>query len=305
MTNLNSKLNTLKKPEASGLAFSVAVVLFILASFVFSVVTSGFTAEQRASEGYFYASFLVSEPIILIALIALFKLTPYGLSDYFGKQSFKAINILPVVLIFVGMFFGLNKVNDYFVEFLENFGYKEPSTTLPSFSVLNYILCIVIVCALPAVFEEALFRGVILGGIKEKGYIAALVAAAAFALYHMSPAKTVYQLIAGFLFSLVALKTGNILFTIAIHFLNNFLVVTFNYFAPDLFAGNSLSVWFVVLGLVSLAVGVVLLIVFNKDEKKEKTADNRVIGRFLLYGAVGFISCLVIWASSIITGVIS
>lgn len=307
MPNLNSKLQSLKKHEASGLAFSVAVVVYIVAALVFSFVTNNFTAEQRTTAPYFFVSFFLPVVMMLLSLVIVFKLTPFGFADFFGDFSVKPINIIPIILIFAGMFFGLNKVNDYFVLFLNKFGYNEPSTTLPEFSVFNYILCIFVVCLLPAVFEEALFRGVILEGIKAKGIEAALISAALFSIYHMSPAKTVYQLIAGFLFALIAIKTGSILPSAIIHFLNNFLVVTLNYFAPELFSNVGLSVWFMVFGLLSLAAGVVLLLVFNKEvksEKDEKTADNRVIGRFFMYASVGILGCAVIWVSSVITSVI-
>ena len=302
MALFNSKLNNVKKNQASGLAFSIAVAAYIVVALVFSIATVSLSAEQKAEPFYFYLSFFLPVPVTLITLVAVFEFTPFNGHDFL-KFSFAPKNLLPLLLIFAGAFFALNKVNEYVVGWLESFGYSEPSTALPEFTVWDYIECVVIICALPAIFEEALFRGVILGGIKEGGIFAALLSAALFAIYHMSPSKTVYQFIMGLVFALIAIKTDSMMPSALVHFLNNFLVVTLNYFAPDLFSNADIAPYFIVFGLLSLAAGLVLLFVFNKENKlgdREKIKENKPIGGFLLFSAVGRLGCATIWIAGLI-----
>ena len=302
MDFLRRKLGGLKRNEVSGLAFSAAVGVYLIVALLFALITMKYTAEQRAEASYFYVSFFLPVPVVLLSLIFIFGFSPYGAHDYL-KFGFKPKNLLPVILIFAGAFFSLNKINDVVIALLEKVGYKEPTTTLPAFSVFDYIGCIVIVCVLPALFEEALFRGVILGGIKG-GAASVVVSAALFSLYHMSPAKTAYQLVMGCVFAVVAIKTDSLMPSAIIHFLNNFAIVTFNYFAPDAFSDKPFVLCSTISGAVVLAVGFALLFVFNKENKiivkTEENADNGRIGRFLLFAAVGIFGAAVVWIAGLV-----
>ena len=287
--------NMIKKHEASGLAFSLAAGAYIVAALVFSTATLRLDESAKSGAGYVFASFLTSAPVLSAAILITFCITPFGFSDYVGIK-FEPKFLLPVALIFAGAFLALGNVNDLFVSFLERFGYKEQATTLPEFSAVNYALCIVVVCVLPAVLEETLFRGVILGGIGGAGIAAAALSAAAFAIYHMSPSKTIYQFAMGFVFALVAQKTKSILPTVIIHALNNFAVVSLAYFAPHIFSDKTLVPYYIAGGAVLLTAGLLILFRFAKGgEGKEKNAEDGLIGGFMKYSAVGFSVCAIIW----------
>lgn len=75
----------------------------------------------------------------------------------------------------------------------------------------------------PAVSEELLFRGVVLGALRPRlGAAGAIVASAlAFAVYHASPYKLVPTLLAGLLLGVVRVASGSLLPAIAFHFAVN------------------------------------------------------------------------------------
>ena len=305
MIKKRTRFYLLEKNKASGLAFSVTVAIYLLVALIFSAIVQIMSAERKSEYGYliFYLSFFLSVPVILLSLITTFELTGYNGHDFL-KFGSKPINILPVMLIFIGSFLALNRVNDLVVELLGKIGYTENGASLPAWSVYDYVECIVIICFLPAVMEEALFRGVILNGIKGGKIAAIVVSALSFALYHMSPAKTVYQFLMGVIFAVVFLKTDGLFLTFLMHFLNNFTIVSLNYFAPDLFKDEALLPVYILCGAVVAAIGFLLLFVLNKDKKiinnSEKTPNNKVIGGFFAYAWLGLAACLVVFIAGFI-----
>ncbi|GHU99420.1 hypothetical protein FACS1894211_04780 [Clostridia bacterium] len=98
---------------------------------------------------------------------------------------------------------------------------------------------------LPAVVEECVFRGVLLRGLERAGKRrAVLLSAAAFALMHMNPAQTVHQFLLGIALAVAAVETGSLLAPMIMHFLNNALVVVWEYAGVDpSFGANSSQIF--------------------------------------------------------------
>jgi sodium transport system permease protein len=84
-----------------------------------------------------------------------------------------------------------------------------------------------LVALLPAVCEEALFRGVVLRGLARRlaPGAAVLVTGALFGLFHMDPWRLLPTSVLGVLLSFVALESGSIVPAMIAHLLNNGLVV--------------------------------------------------------------------------------
>ena len=89
------------------------------------------------------------------------------------------------------------------------------------------VLLILVVALMPAIGEELLFRGFVMGTLKNKctGVIAVLVTTLLFAAYHMSLIKMFTIGIIGFGLTYAAYKSGSIVTSMCMHFLNNLLSV--------------------------------------------------------------------------------
>ena len=89
------------------------------------------------------------------------------------------------------------------------------------------VLLVLVVAVMPAIGEELLFRGFIMGTLKNKykPVIAIWVTTLIFAAYHMSLIKMFTITIIGLGLTLAAYKSGSILASMLIHFLNNFFSV--------------------------------------------------------------------------------
>ena len=169
------------------------------------------------------------------------------------------------------MFFAFSSLNTLFIKLLSLFGYVEQASDLPEFSPLTFAVLFLVICVLPAVFEEILFRGLIALDLSFSGVIrSALLSAALFALYHFSPAKTLYQFVLGFVFALVALKSGSVIPGMILHFVNNLVVLILCFAAPEWngFTGGALAVS-IVCGLLCLAAGLYIIMKPNNNEAKQ------------------------------------
>ena len=103
-----------------------------------------------------------------------------------------------------------------------------------------YLAYVLVSCIAPALFEELLFRGNILSGLKQFGIkIAVVVSALIFMLMHGSPDQTVHQFIIGLIIGYLFIKSGNLWLGVIVHFFNNFIAITEVYVLQSMI--NSLS----------------------------------------------------------------
>jgi membrane protease YdiL (CAAX protease family) len=136
-----------------------------------------------------------------------------------------------------------------------------------------FIISIIWAGIIPAFAEEMLFRGVILNGFKENysEKKAIIVSALLFGLYHLNPWQFVLAFIIGLFSAFICLRTGSIALSIYIHFFNNVMsVVVLRYkdIIPIKGIGAAYSkypekvfqpMWFDLIGLVIMVVGIILL----------------------------------------------
>jgi uncharacterized protein len=110
-------------------------------------------------------------------------------------------------------------------------------------SVVDRALIVLAVAFVPAVCEEALFRGFIQRTfeIKWKKPVAALVTAIFFGLYHFNPYALVPLVALGWYLGYAAYRTGSILVPMALHFINNMIsiVLFFIFGEEEVFLGTS------------------------------------------------------------------
>lgn len=85
---------------------------------------------------------------------------------------------------------------------------------------------VLIIGILPAISEEIMFRGVIMSSLRERGlWYPVFVSAAVFALAHMNIKQLVHPFLLGVILAYITIKTGNIIYAMCIHFLNNFMAL--------------------------------------------------------------------------------
>lgn len=280
----------------SGFAFSLAMAGILLVTLVFAVVRAFVSSETALT----YLSYAL--PSLALALSAFFSLKIKGVDRSFIKNDFnfkfKKRYLLVVLFGVFGVLMGLGKLNDLFIEFLGNFGYTESGATLPERSFLSVALCCIFIGVLPPVVEEVVFRSIICGGLKKSGYIAIIVTAALFSVYHGSPSKTVYQLLVGGFLCLVYLKSGSVMPSILIHSLNNLIIVFDYYFGIMAFYVKHPLV-FSIVGLALL--GAALSLTLTDKTKLENTSEKSDWLSFFMSAFVGIVIGATVWIASLIS----
>lgn len=124
-------------------------------------------------------------------------------------------------------------------------------------------LAIVTTVVLAPLFEETIFRGLILGGIRQKrnSFTAVLISAAIFGVIHVIPQQVINAFVVGIILGYIYVRTSSLLAVVIIHAINNGLA----YLQTILFDGQLTTyrsiidsqVWYAVLYGVSAAIFIV------------------------------------------------
>lgn len=216
----------------SALAFLIFVAVFFLSDYVLSPIISLF---YLVTEDYAFCSvisLILSQGLIFLIAFTFSKIKKVGLFSCGGIVFSK--DIIPAlygVMAAIGLFFLLENahydfVNDW-TELLYLTDYQT-YTKLNSFTAewtnpfFSLLYTFVLVPLLPAVCEEALFRGVIMSGLRQFGdFVALILSAIIFALMHGSFEQIVLQFAIGLVIGGAVILTDNFFVGSAIHFCYN------------------------------------------------------------------------------------
>ena len=200
------------------------------------------------------------------------------------------INIIQVVLALViaGVsIFAFSGITNLFMEFLGATGYRSNASSIVVSSFGRYILYTVLICVLPAICEEILFRGLIFTGLKKVNFTFGVIGSAfLFMLMHQNPDQTVHQFLLGILLALAFNYTNSIWMPMLIHFFNNFIAVTYSFIAYGDSDPNAvvttveISLFeYLLFAIITLAIGVALLYFIFKllnNINIKKVNDNKL-----------------------------
>ena len=306
--------------KTGGLSYTVLVIIYCLISVIASIITAliakgimgkyGYTEISDAldhiekTDAFVYINYLLAPLIIAICVLFITKRHKIGFNQIVHVKCKPKYYLIGVLLIF-GLLFSLSNLNGISVEFFKLFGYKprESSSYFPNLSGGMIVPAFIVIAIMPAVFEELMFRGLLLeccdngmGSVR-----AILVTGFCFSLFHASPEQTVYQFIAGCAFAFIAVRSGSILPSMVMHFINNALILIFsacNLFdeAGDLAMSNTAFIIVTVFSALSFIGAVVWLIL---DKAPLKKCENGGVKVFFKYASVAIGALGLIWVLSL------
>ena len=173
--------------------------------------------------GFFYLLAIFLPPLIYL------KIRGLAVADFIPTQRVSAGLAILMVGLGVGVSLLSNQASSWVSTLEAAFGFEEYAAqsalgnTL--FSQISYVLIWALV---PALSEEFLFRGVILGSLRKFGGGFAVVSSAAlFALYHGNFSQGAFTFCGGLIMGFLVLRTGNIWISVLVHFLNNAIACTY------------------------------------------------------------------------------
>ena len=192
----------------------------------------------------------------------------------------KLKNIFGAIIVWAGAFM----INQVIVHLLAKaFPSMIENSELLNESILSagFIPALIVVGFMPAIAEEAAFRGFLFGTLKHKTkiIIAIVVSAALFGAYHMNLLQFFTGLFMGCFMAYMTYKSGSILPSVLFHLLNNSLSVIATYYPvliekiPVLGEENlNVSGIFILLGagIVLVTIGVFLFMTGIHETKREE-----------------------------------
>ena len=301
-------VNTGLLPSSGGLALSLTTIVNLVVTLLLFLIIQALSLKP-GSDGYIYLAYIAPQAAIAIGVFASMKLRKLPFKETFPVKCSPKYYLIGVMLIF-GLLFCLGKISQPISEFFKLIGYNQRSTQdiLPNLSGGLVVPAIIVIGVLPAIFEESLFRGVILRSC-EKGcgtLFTVLLVGMSFSLYHTSPEQTVYQFFAGCVFAFIAVRSGSILPSVVMHFINNALIVVFGACGLLDTAGNlnipfALDLSLAIVGGLCLVGGLVWL-ALDKKSVPYKKAEAGTVKSFFITASVGLAILAILWISSLISG---
>lgn len=174
-------------------------------------------------ESYIYKnSGLMMILSMIISLVIYFFILRNRENNVFRRYNFKNIgikNVISIVIICIAFSMILSGIVEYVIKFFPSYNETSKMISMSMNSILGVLA--VLICA--PIFEEILFRGMILGEIKGKINITAviIIQGILFGIYHMNLFQSIYAGVLGILLGFLCVKTGSIVGSIIAH-------ITFN-----------------------------------------------------------------------------
>ena len=138
----------------------------------------------------------------------------------------------------------------------------------------------------PAVVEEYVFRGVVLGEyLKIETGAAVLISSIFFALLHFSLGSVLYGFFFGCVFALVRIATGNLTYTVVMHLIFNSVNVLLSYASPE-----RIPEWAVAAFMIAGIIGFVILLIVFFRKNRVNLAEKSSLKRYRLITKEGYVT---------------
>lgn len=199
-------VNSIRLLTTGGQILFILLPALIFAKFVYHDVTSALRVKipELKEIGLFALGLLILTPLL---------------------QSFLYIQNYLFTLLAdrIGLF---NSVR-IFLDELDKLVESAYGNLLSTHSIFETSFIVFVVAAVPAVCEEFFFRGFVQKSLEQKykPFLAAIITAFFFGIYHFNPYGMISLIALGLFFGYAAYKSNSIFIPVTLHFLNNFLAV--------------------------------------------------------------------------------
>lgn len=226
-----------EKDSTAAYLFAILMPVLLSLFFYFVVALVSYSSEEIAKAFASHISTIVVFNFLGYVLYATFlyvyhkkkNVCPISAMQLKGKISVRDC-LIAIALALVTLFGFLLLIN-FLTDALKLTGFEvNTDLPLPLHNFGWFLVNVLMIAILPAFFEEIIYRGMILSGLRKFGDKFAIISSAVlFSLAHGSPVQTIYQFILGIIFGIILVKTGSVFLCMITHFVNNFTVVFISY----------------------------------------------------------------------------
>lgn len=279
------------------LCFAVAVGLQFAVSTVLSSMYSG---GQLTEKGYVYGAYLVPQLCYIISIGVFSAVQRVPLGRVFRTENIKPIPYLYMILIALGLFFVALLPNIYLQNAIRSSGSNSSVLLPPMETAGENVLAVLLICLLPAIGEEMMFRKTFCDGMEGNNeWVIVLLGGLFFSLSHYNLVQTVHQFVLGCVLCFLYVRTRNISLTMIAHFMNNLLALYIARWTESFLDWNDTVTLVVAFfaGLIMLATGTILTYLKTKKIKGDGKVEPYTIGLVAFVG--------VVWLVSVVTSFVS
>lgn len=202
-----------------GQSFLLILMCFILQIVTGIIVYIIFYAGQVTLPGMYIATLWLSQACIAFTVLYGIHRSKISIKEYLTNRVHDKKAIILSILFFIGIYFAAS----LFSGLLENFMPSNSNVDAALTQGFNSLAGIFVMVVIAPVFEELLFRGVILRGFLKNYSIAKslIITSLLFGLLHFNLIQSITAVILGLALGWIFIKTGSLWMTIFLHSLNN------------------------------------------------------------------------------------
>lgn len=224
-----SEFDTIGKSPKKIISFC-AMALFVLAVVAISVQTMiellVMIFKPSIADADWYIWVLTAFSLIIVGFPIYYLIlknipdTPKGEVVRLKFSQFIVIFFICAAAMYITSFFGA------FITLLISY-IKGEELINPAYEAImkgNFLMAIIYAAIIAPIFEEFIFRKLLLNKLRRFGDIPAiLMTGIAFGLFHMNLSQIFYATVLGFIFAYVAIRTNTIKYTILLHMIINLI----------------------------------------------------------------------------------
>lgn len=247
-----------------GASFFVAIVfgIFVAALTIGSTITGDKSSLTDTTSTAYLLMYMVEYvlmlaiPIVLGLLLCRFYLKSRDVHPIYVKRVKPSYGLSLLMFSASAIVVG-NYVSTFVVNLMEQIGIAPSDIPqMQDGSMRAFLLNFLIIAVLPAILEEIMFRGLVMQSLRFAGdTIAVVVSSILFAMVHGTLYQIPFAFVLGLMLGCIALKTGNILFSMILHFFNNAMAVILEYVCinhTEEFGEQVSIIYFAVLAIVGI-----------------------------------------------------
>ncbi|WP_010238089.1 CPBP family intramembrane glutamic endopeptidase [Clostridium arbusti] len=260
---------------------AIRILLYLIIYYAFQIlffaivginaIFKGFSSNNEMQEYVYKNTGYILIISMILSLIIYFFMLRKKQKNIFQMCNFRNIgvkNVLFILVICVSFSALLSGVVEYVIKFFPSYNETSKMINMSMTSILG-ILAVLIFAP---IFEEILFRGMILSEIRNNINIiaAVIIQGILFGLYHMDKFQSIYTAILGILLGLLCVKTKSVVGSIIAH-------ITFNICGTLLFpylvgVSGKFAFLYIIAGAIIFVISIFSFIRFNKRSSlKEST----------------------------------
>ena len=260
------------KKTANHIGFGI--ILFFLISNVTAVLISailGVVNPKLLTDSAFICLLNIAITIPTIFISGFFILGKQGkrADEVISFKAPKGEKLLPAIMVGLGFCYVANLTTSLLQGILSGIiTFKNPSEPILPDGPYGLLLSVFAMAVFPALLEEFLFRGVIMGSLLKFGKpFAIFVSSLLFGLVHQNLVQIPFAFLVGLVLAFVVLETGSIWAGVIVHFLNNF-IATILQILTNKYSEKVINAWYLIFLAAMIMLGFFGFYLLSKKNKE-------------------------------------